>query len=102
MRVQAVGVSRSKNKLFADAERVVLRNKNGSEAPFVVLGVLEVKGQDYCLASPEEDLGNNAPMYVFGYSTDAAGAAVLDAVDDEDTYDEVLHLFADLYDSDTE
>lgn len=93
-RHQEVGVERGR---MADAERVVLTGADG-EVSFVVLAVLDNEGSDFALVCREDDLGDDAGAYVFAYGTDSNGAAVLSVVEDDDRYDEMVHLFADLID----
>ena len=90
-RQQEVGVERGR---MADAERVVLNGPDG-DVNFVVLAVLENDGADYALVCREDDMDGSG-SYVFGYQTDGDGTAVLSCVDDDERYDEIYHLFADL------
>ena len=80
---------------FAELERVTLKEHDGGEVSFVVLGVTEVDGTDYALVCREE--ATDRPLYVFEYTSDPRGAAVLAPIAEDDRYDEILHLFSDVF-----
>jgi hypothetical protein len=92
---------RSAGPGFAAPERVVLVEGATDECAFLVLAVLEVEGRDFAILARDRDMAQqhaDPPVLIFEYSVDARGAAVLTPLPDEETYEDVYHLFADLWD----
>lgn len=80
---------------FAEAERVRYVDQTGQDVVFVVLAVVTAVGNDFALVTREEDLGTGQ-VSAFEYHTDEDGEASFAPIETEDLYEDVMHLFADL------
>lgn len=100
MREQVVSnQDRAKALALPDAERIVLKDANGNDATMVVLGVTECVGRDFALVAPESELGQpgrTPSVCVYEYHTNTKGGPELIVVQDEEVYEEALHMFMDL------
>ena len=81
-----------------DAERFVLEDDAG-EQTWVVLAIHEVKGAEYALLVPEEELADSRDdmeVAVFRYVRGADGSKSLEAVEDEAKYEAIYEEFAQM------
>ena len=72
---------------FEEADMITLNMEDGSEVPCIVLGIVEVEGQDYIALLPadEEMLAKGeSEGFIFRYSEDEEGMPVLEGIEDEE------------------
>lgn len=71
-------------------ETVVLTDADGNETEFVILGIVEVEGEDYALLTPSDAEDENATeVFIFRYGEDEDGNETFSNVEDEETFGKV-------------
>lgn len=83
---------RGQERAYPDAERIVVQ-RDGADVNLVVLAVTHLDGDDYALVT--EERGNPDAWWLFAYRTDASGNASLEVIEDDERYEELVHLFVD-------
>lgn len=74
---------------FEEADMITLNMEDGSEVPCIVLGIVEVEGQDYIALLPvnEEMLeSNESEGFIFRYFEDEEGAPILEGIEDDEEF----------------
>lgn len=82
-----------------ELEMITLSMEDGSEVPCMVLGIVEVEGQDYIALLPvnEELLENNeSEGFIFRYSEDEEGNPILDAIEDDEEFEMVSSVLDEI------
>ena len=77
---------------FEEADMIMLNMEDGSEVPCIVLGIVEVEGQDYIALLPadEEMLERGeSEGFIFRYSEDEDGMPVLEGIEDDEEFEKV-------------
>jgi uncharacterized protein YrzB (UPF0473 family) len=86
---------------LTDRDLVVLVDEDGEETECVILAVVDHEGQDYAVLAPREQLQQSGEreeveLFLLEYHRDADGREIFAPIDDEERFESVRRMCADL------
>ena len=79
---------------------VTLTLENNEELECAVLNIFEAEEKEYiALLPPDEEGGEESPVYIYRYTQDADGEPGLESIEDDEEYDAVCDAYDEWLDT---
>lgn len=82
-----------------EMDMITLTMENGDEVPCLVLGIVEIEGQDYIALLPVEQAlleNNEGQGFIFRYAEDEEGFPILSPIEDDEEFDMVSSVLDEM------